>query len=216
MKFAWAACLAVILALALFILSAAPAQAQIISPSRGGTGTSTIPAYGQVLLGQPNGTYAPVATASLGITSGVSSVFGRTGPVTAQPGDYTTTQVTEGSNLYYTLARWAAALAGTTTDALAEGTNNLYFTPARDVFYSFRDRELKGMQGLLSRQQKCGAIRPEASVRDLAEQLVLFASASCVDWSDRPYPVEQLRRRLYSGYANLLAGAIARPRIAAV
>jgi AcrR family transcriptional regulator len=92
----------------------------------------------------------------------------------------------------------------------------IYFTPARDVFYSFRDRELKGMQGLLSRQQKCGAIRPEASVRDLAEQLVLFASASCVDWSDRPYPVEQLRRRLYSGYANLLAGAIARPRIAAV
>src|SRR5207302_1847882 len=61
----------------------------------------------------------------------VTSVFGRTGAVTAQSGDYTTSLVTEGSNLYYTLARWAAALAGTTTDALAEGSNNLYFTNAR-------------------------------------------------------------------------------------
>jgi AcrR family transcriptional regulator len=85
----------------------------------------------------------------------------------------------------------------------------IFFTPARDVFYSFRDRELKGMHGLLARQQKCGAIRPETNVRDLAEQLVLFASSQCVEWSDRPFPVEQLRRRLYSGYANLLASAVA-------
>jgi len=84
----------------------------------------------------------------------------------------------------------------------------IFFTPAREVFYSFRDRELKGMHGLLSRQQKCGAIRPEVNIRDLAEQLVLFASALCLEWSDRPFPIEQLRRRLYSGYANLLAGAI--------
>ncbi len=85
----------------------------------------------------------------------------------------------------------------------------IFFTPAREVFYNFRDRELKGMHGLLSRQQKCGAIRPEANVRDLAEQLVLFASALCLEWSDRPFPIEQFRRRLYSGYANLLAGAVA-------
>jgi hypothetical protein len=39
----------------------------------------------------------------------VSSVFGRTGAVTAQSGDYTTTQVTEGTNLYFTTARAAAA-----------------------------------------------------------------------------------------------------------
>lgn len=36
---------------------------------------------------------------------GVSSVFGRNGAVVAQNGDYTTTQVTEGTNLYFTEAR---------------------------------------------------------------------------------------------------------------
>jgi hypothetical protein len=38
-------------------------------------------------------------------TDAVSSVFGRTGAVVATSGDYTTTQVTEGTNLYYTEAR---------------------------------------------------------------------------------------------------------------
>lgn len=38
-------------------------------------------------------------------TDAVSSVFGRTGAVVAASGDYTTTQVTEGTNLYYTEAR---------------------------------------------------------------------------------------------------------------
>ena len=84
----------------------------------------------------------------------------------------------------------------------------IFFTPSRHIFYSFRDRELKGMQGLLARQQKCGILRADANTRDLAEQLVLFASALCVEWSDRPFPLDQLHRRLCSGYANLLAGAI--------
>ncbi|MGA2266997.1 MAG: hypothetical protein ABSH44_00885 [Bryobacteraceae bacterium] len=43
---------------------------------------------------------------------GVPSVFGRTGPVTAQSGDYTTAQVTESGNLYFTSARARAALTG--------------------------------------------------------------------------------------------------------
>ncbi len=38
-------------------------------------------------------------------TDAVTSVFGRTGAVVAANGDYTTTQVTEGNNLYYTEAR---------------------------------------------------------------------------------------------------------------
>jgi hypothetical protein len=45
--------------------------------------------------------------------AGVSSMFGRTGAVTAQAGDYTTAQVTESGNLYFTNARaWAALGAG--------------------------------------------------------------------------------------------------------
>jgi hypothetical protein len=39
------------------------------------------------------------------LTTGVSSVFGRTGAVIAVSGDYTTTLVTEGTNLYFTTAR---------------------------------------------------------------------------------------------------------------
>jgi hypothetical protein len=42
-----------------------------------------------------------------------------------------TSNLTEGTNLYYTLTRWATAFAGTTTDALKEGSTNLYFTNAR-------------------------------------------------------------------------------------
>jgi len=39
----------------------------VLMPVQGGTGTSTIPTFGQVLVGQANGKYAPVATSSLGI-----------------------------------------------------------------------------------------------------------------------------------------------------
>lgn len=47
------------------------------------------------------------------LVTGVSSVFGRTGAVTAQSGDYTTDQVTEGTNKYYTDARARGALSAT-------------------------------------------------------------------------------------------------------
>lgn len=60
----------------------------------------------------------------------VDSVFGRTGTVTAQSGDYTTTLVTEGTNLYYTQARFDTAFSAKSTTDLAEGSN-LYYTDAR-------------------------------------------------------------------------------------
>ncbi len=43
------------------------------------------------------------------LVTGVSSVFGRTGAVTAQSGDYNTSQVTEVTNLYFTQARAIAS-----------------------------------------------------------------------------------------------------------
>jgi hypothetical protein len=65
-----------------------------------------------------NGTYTytlPSATGTLALTSDISypvtSVFGRTGAVVATSGDYTTTQVTEGTNLYYTDVRARASLS---------------------------------------------------------------------------------------------------------
>ena len=46
-------------------------------------------------------------------------------------GTKTTSDIAEGSNLYYTANRFAGALAATTTDAIREGSTNLYFTNAR-------------------------------------------------------------------------------------
>jgi hypothetical protein len=56
-------------------------------------------------IGKLNGNINALAT-------GVSSVFGRTGVVTAQSGDYTTAQVTESGNLYFTNGRAVSALTG--------------------------------------------------------------------------------------------------------
>lgn len=42
-----------------------------------------------------------------------------------------TSNVTEGSNLYYTNARFDSSFAGKTTDDLTEGASNLYFSTAR-------------------------------------------------------------------------------------
>jgi AcrR family transcriptional regulator len=83
----------------------------------------------------------------------------------------------------------------------------IFFSPSRGIFYHFRDKQLKAMQGLLAKQQKCGILRSDANLGDLAEQLVTFASASCIEWSDRPFPLEQLHRRICSGFGNLLDGA---------
>lgn len=44
----------------------------------GGTGTTTVPTTGQVLVGQPNGTYAPQATSTLGISGGAGTNYWET------------------------------------------------------------------------------------------------------------------------------------------
>ena len=74
--------------IATFALFSLAQGATILFPSGGGTGTNVPPTVGQVLLGQSNGTYLPVATSSLGISGGVTSVFGRTGAITASSTDY--------------------------------------------------------------------------------------------------------------------------------
>lgn len=63
--------------------------------------------------------------AILATPGGVTSVNGLTGAVTL-----TTTNITEGTNLYYTSARFNSAFSSKTTSDLTEGTN-LYYTSAR-------------------------------------------------------------------------------------
>lgn len=54
--------------LGLLLLSQVVYSATVCYPVDGCTGTSTVPSLGQILVGQSNGTYAPQATSTLGIT----------------------------------------------------------------------------------------------------------------------------------------------------
>ncbi len=62
-----------------------------------------------------------------GGSSAVSSVYGRTGAVVAASGDYTTSQVTEAANLYYTDAKARAAIT------LSQNPGGTTYTPATGV-----------------------------------------------------------------------------------
>ncbi len=93
-----------------------------------------------------NGTgWSDVATSSLGIEQSTTTVWGSLIGTLADQTDLqtvldaklsltdwyatTTDALAEGStNLYYTLARFASTLSGTTTDALTEGSTNRYFS----------------------------------------------------------------------------------------
>jgi len=97
-------------------ISGAPSSWPTLGTAAGHASTDFEPALanpsvsGYVLSSNTAGARSWVAQ-----SGGVTSAFGRTGAVTAQSGDYTTDQVTEGGNLYYTAAR---ALAAVTWGAL--------------------------------------------------------------------------------------------------
>ena len=91
-----------------------------LTAASGGTGISTAPTYGQLLMGQSNGTYALVSTSSLGIPGGTGAWGAITGTLSNQ------SDLQNALNAKLSLAQWYA----TTTSALAEGSN-LYFTNAR-------------------------------------------------------------------------------------
>jgi hypothetical protein len=88
-----------------------------LSIAYGGTGTSTKPSYGQVLLGQADGTYTLIATSSLGF------------PTPQDLSPYLTSA--NAATTYLNLTNWYA----TTTDGLDEGVVNLYYTDPRVQTY---------------------------------------------------------------------------------
>ena len=78
-------------------------------PVQGGTGISTTPSYGQVLVGDGSGIYTLMSTSSLGITGG--------GSWATTSSDYwlsqrSTTNLAEGTNLYFTTARATTSFIG--------------------------------------------------------------------------------------------------------
>lgn len=87
------------------------------------------------------------------------------------------------------------------------------FTPSRRIYYHFLDQRLKAMHGFLVKQQKLGVLRRDISMRELAQQLITFSSALCLEWSDRTFSIELFRRRLHNTYAILLEWAAAPPRL---
>jgi predicted heme/steroid binding protein len=87
----------------------------IISAGVTGTTTKTL-----TLNQQDGGTIT--ATWSDYDTAPVTSVFGRVGAIIAQSGDYTTTLVTEGTNLYFTDARARQAISLTTLGSSGPAT----------------------------------------------------------------------------------------------
>jgi len=84
----------------------------------------------------------------------------------------------------------------------------MYFTDARHIFYDFRDSQNRRLEVLLRRQQKLGVLRKNVDLRGTATQLMVYSGALMVEWADRAFPLEELRRRLYAGYANIFAGVI--------
>jgi hypothetical protein len=123
----------------------------ILGVSNGGTGTSTAPTYGKLLVGNALGGYDLIATSSLGISSGGGTWGSITGTLSAQTDlqsaldaklalsswyATTTDGLAQGAtNKYYSSLLFAGDLAGTTTDALAEGSSRLYFTNGRVQTY---------------------------------------------------------------------------------
>jgi hypothetical protein len=89
----------------------------IVSASVTGTATKTL------TLNQQDGGTVTASWTDIN-TAPVTSVFGRIGDILAQSGDYTTTLVTEGTNLYYTDARARLAISLTTTGSSGVATYN--------------------------------------------------------------------------------------------
>ncbi|HUO50790.1 MAG TPA: hypothetical protein VMU25_04480 [Candidatus Paceibacterota bacterium] len=90
----------------------------ILPIANGGTGTSTTPSYGKLLVGNASGGYDLIATSSLGITPAWGNISGLLS---------NQTDLQNALNAKFGLATWYA----TTTDALREGTSHLYYTDTR-------------------------------------------------------------------------------------
>ena len=77
-----------------------------------------------VLVAGVGGMISRVATSQLISNTDVTSVFGRQGAITAQPGDYNTDMVKEETNLYFSNARARASISLTTVGSTGPATYN--------------------------------------------------------------------------------------------
>jgi AcrR family transcriptional regulator len=87
----------------------------------------------------------------------------------------------------------------------------IFFTSSRGIFYDFRDRQVKALHRFLIQQQRSGVLRREVNALGLAEQIMFFLGALCIDWADGRMDFESLCDRIFDGYENLMVGALVRP-----
>lgn len=85
----------------------------------------------------------------------------------------------------------------------ARQCHRIFFTPSRDIYYRFRDIQIRGMAKFLRNQEAAGAMYFHGSPRRLAEQIVFYAMAVWLDWADSDYPLSTLRERLLPGLVKL-------------
>lgn len=86
----------------------------------------------------------------------------------------------------------------------ARQTNLILFTPSRNIYYHFRDIQIRGVAKLLRHQQASGQAFFHTPPRLLAEQIVFFAMAIWIDWADRPFAFPLLRQKLAQGLTKLM------------
>jgi hypothetical protein len=118
----------------------------IVSAAVTGTTTKTL------TLNQQDGGTVTASWTDIN-TDAVSSVFGRTGAVVATSGDYTTTQVTEGTNLYFTDARSRNAISLTTTGTSGAATYNSTTGVLNVPNYADTDTGITSLNGLTALTQ---------------------------------------------------------------
>ncbi len=86
----------------------------------------------------------------------------------------------------------------------ARQCNLIMLTPSRQIYYRFRDIQIRGMTKLLRLEKEAGRLSQRSSPRKLAEQLVFYSTAVWVEWADRPFPMAELRERLLWGLLKLV------------
>ena len=104
--------------------------------------------------------------------------------------NHDTGDLTEGSNLYYTNARADARIAAATTDALSEGSTNLYYTDARansafDTRLATKDSDnlSEGSSNLYFTTARANAVIAGASVGDLSDvDITGVAGGNTIVW----------------------------------
>jgi len=109
---------------------------QLLSQKAAANGYASLDATGKVPIAQ-------IPSSGIG---DVLSVFGRTGAVVAANGDYTTSQVTEGTNLYFTNSRARTAIESATYSDPSWITSlnwsKIIDTPTSTVGYGITDAVL--------------------------------------------------------------------------